>query len=646
MRIKQIMLENFRPFCGKHKIDMTTKEGRSIILIKALNDVGKTSLFKAFQWCLYGAKSRKENQMHVNRSACVKSDGKTSVRLIFSHNGRNYEIVRSIDFHKAPRGVFPEISDEVLEVIEDGIPQELKTKTEQNEYVEAILPFDASQFFLFDGEDIQKYTQFRPGERVKEAIEMVLGIRELLNARDDLENIKQELEHELDSLLVIKSRHEQEAKEVEKLGKEIESLRRAIKDLDNKIEQARENVASCDEILRRDRAIQQKVEQRKVAEKNRDSVLEQIKANEDEQRDFNGDLAFLLVAPLLKELSKTGMAQVPTWKRAALSALLLSESDRCICERPLDSNIKRLFERLLNKGRGAGYLQYLGGQAEELLMQKPPEYLEQRLYNLAADRRNLESSLKLYEQTIEELDKEIGRHKDISADIKAAEETRRRAAEDLERYKAEKERKIVELSFLIAEHKKRQAKLTAQASTDKDVLNKNKHLQSCELCLAGIKYAIEKLVKNNKLKVAKLASKIFLQLTNAPALYEGIEITDEYEIKIRTKGGTVRHVWDQAPSAGQSQIIAVSFIAALNAYTAREAPVIVDTPIGRLDPIHKKNLIRFYPQIGPQVVILYQPSEMSDNDIDLIRRYISSEWELRRDPQDPDATLIIPIKRP
>jgi DNA sulfur modification protein DndD len=625
---------------------MTTKEGRSVILIKALNDVGKTSLFKAFQWCLYGAKSRKENQMHVNRSACIKGDGRTSVRLIFSHDGRNYEIVRSIDFHKAPRGVFPEIGDEVLEVIEDGIPVELKTKTEQNEYVEAILPYDASQFFFFDGEDIQKYTQFRPGERVKEAIEMVLGIRELLNARDDLENIKQELEHELDSLLVAKSRHEQEAREVERLGKEIESMRRTIRDLENKIKQAMENVASCDEILRRDRAIQQKVEQRKEAEKNRESILEQIKANEDEQRNFNGDLAFLLMAPLLKELSKAGMAQVPTWKKAALSALLLSGSDRCICERPIDSDIRALFERLLNKGHGAGHLQYLGSQADELLIQKPPEYLEQRLYDIAADRRNLESSLKLYEQIIEELDREIGRRKDISADIKAAEETRKRAAEDLERYKGERERKAGELNFLTAEYKKRQAKLTAQASTDKDVLNKNKHLRSCELCLAGIKYAIEKLVQNNKLKVAELASKIFLQLTNAPALYDGIEITDEYEIKIRTKGGTVRHVWEQVPSAGQSQIIAISFIAALNAYTAREAPVIIDTPIGRLDPIHKKNLIRFYPQIGPQVVILYQPSEMSESDIVPIRRYISSEWELKRDPDDPDATLIVPIKGP
>lgn len=646
MRIKQLLLENFRPFHGRHKIDMTTTEGRSVILIKALNDVGKTSLFRAFQWCLYGAKSRKETQMNVNRSACAKSDGRTLVKLLFDHDGRNYEIVRTVNFYRAPRGFFPQVDDEILEITEDGIPQPLKTLTEQNEYVEGLLPHDASQFFFFDGEDIQKYTQFRPGERVKEAIEMVLGIRELLYARDDLESIKQELGRELDRLLRAKSKHEKEAEEVENLGKEVEVLRRQIDELDNKIEQAKENVASCDELLSRNITVQHKVEQRKQAEKNRAAVIEQIKANEEEQREFNGDLVFLLIAPFLKELSKTGEAQVPTWKRAAMSALMISRAKKCICYRPITPDIVELFERRLDKSHGAGRLQYLGDQAQALLLAKPPEYLEQRLYDIAADRRDLESSFKLHEQTIDELDKEIGRHKDISADIKAAQETRKRAAEDLEKYKTERERKIGKRDLLISEYRKRQAKLADQERTDKDVSSKREHLRSCEQCEAGIKDAIKKLVQNNRFKLAKLASEIFLQLTNAPTLYEGIEITEEYEIKIRTKGGTVRHVWEQAPGAGQSQIIASSFIAALNAYTAREAPVIIDTPIGRLDPIHKEKLIRFYPRVGTQIVILYQPSEMSDDDIESIRRHISSEWELKRDPLEPDATIIIPMRKP
>ena len=60
MKINKIILENFRPFHGRQEIDLTTDEKNPIILIRALNDVGKTSLFRSFQWCLYGGKDRKE----------------------------------------------------------------------------------------------------------------------------------------------------------------------------------------------------------------------------------------------------------------------------------------------------------------------------------------------------------------------------------------------------------------------------------------------------------------------------------------------------------------------------------------------------------------------------------------------------------
>jgi DNA sulfur modification protein DndD len=152
--------------------------------------------------------------------------------------------------------------------------------------------------------------------------------------------------------------------------------------------------------------------------------------------------------------------------------------------------------------------------------------------------------------------------------------------------------------------------------------------------------AIDILVDRIKTNVSDLASRTFLHLTNSPNLYKGIEITDDYELRIVTKGGITRPVWEQMPSSGQSEIIATSFISALNRYTAREAPVIIDTPMGRLDPTHKDNLVQFYPDIGPQVIVLYQPSELSQKDIELIAKSIMLEYRLVRDSQNVDNTVI------
>jgi len=636
------MLENFRPFCSRHTIDLSIEKGRPVILVKALNDVGKTSLFKAIQFCLYGSKATGEKAFrHVNRTACTQNDGRTFVKLTFDHEEKLYEITRSVEFKKSPPGSFPDTSDEVLEVRVDGIPVKLESIREQNEYIEAILPEDASQFFLFDGEDIQKYTRYPPGEHVKEAIEMVLGIRELLNAREDIENISRELKHELDDLLVERSKHDQEAVAVDSLGREIADIRKRIEELDTRIGQARENVKSCDETLIKHVAIQAKIESRKQAEQNRDLLKEQIKTNENKIREFNRHLGVILVAPLLRELSRLGRKSVPHWKRAAIGAVL--QSDFCICDRPIDPSIRERFERILDKDLGVSSLQYLGDQATELLFDTQPDALEKSLYEILAQRRDLESNLVLQEQTMADLNKEIGGREDLAADIKAAADTRQRAAADLEKYMVEKQAKEMDLETKSGEYGRRQAKL-AEQFTDKDIEDKKAYLRSSDACETAVREAIDELVDKSKQKVAELASKVFLDLTNAPTLYQGIEITDEYELKIKTIGGTTRPVWDQSPSAGQSQIIATAYIAALNRYTAREAPVIVDTPIGRLDPIHKKNLIEYYPEIGPQVIILYQPSELSSEDIEPIAKYVSSEWLLERDPHNPDASIFRRIK--
>jgi len=642
VRIKQLMLENFRPFCGRHTIDLSVEKSRPVILIKALNDVGKTSLFKAIQFCLYGSKATGEKAFrHVNRTACTQNDGRTSVKLIFDHEEKLYEITRFVEFKKSPPGSFPDVSDEVLEVRVDGIPEKLESIKEQNIYIEAILPEDASQFFLFDGEDIQKYTRHPPGERVKEAIEMVLGIRELLNAREDIEDISRDLGRELDDLLVERSKHAQEAVAVENLGNDITQIRNKIAELGDRIKQAEENVRSCDETLKKHTAIQAKIESRKQAEHNRDLLREQIKANENKIRDFNRHLGVILVAPLLLELSRLGRKTVPHWKRAAISAVL--QSDFCICDRPIDQSTRERFERILDRNLGVSSLQYLGDQATELLFDTQPEALEKNLYEILAQRRDLESNLVLQEQTISDLDKEIGGREDLADDIKAAADTRRRAAVDLQQYIVEKQAKEMDLETKNSEYGRRQAKL-AEQFTDKDIESKKAHLRSSEACETAVKEAIDELVDKSKQRVAELASKVFLELTNAPRLYQGIEITNEYELKIKTIGGTTRPVWDQSPSAGQSQIIATAYIAALNRYTAREAPVIIDTPIGRLDPIHKRNLIEYYPEIGPQVIILYQPSELSSEDIEPIEKCIASEWLLERDPSNPDASIFRRVK--
>jgi len=647
-----MVMRNFRPFLGRAEIELTSTKEKPVILIKAMNDVGKTSIFNAFIWCLYGG-SVEENSRNVNWSARRKSDGRTSVNLIFSHNGQQYDIERYVDFKKLKKNESREPLKDKLNLSVDGVVETFEDTEKGNNYIKSILPKDASQFFFFDGEKIQKYTEFRSGDSVKTAIQMVLGIKELLNAKEDLTTIHRDLGRELDRLLAQNKKTKEEAERNEKRLEDITNLRKKIPTIDEKITNCEKNVESCDDLLKKHSHIQQKVDQRNVEEEKEKELEEKIEHNEKSQLKVRGDIAFLLAAPLLEQLEKKSQTQLPDWKRNAMSFILASMSNRCICDRPLDGvictkcgakigpNIEDLFEEELGKGQGESRLHFLATLATPLLRNKNPQLLQKNIYDFATERVDLESQLGVCKDNIEKLTEEIGGRGDFSAEIANAENLRTRAIDEIKRCKETKKDMEIDIIVKEREYKKKQDELISRTVYDEDVRKKNDQLRICTLCLDGFNNAIEELVENSTVKVAELASENFLQLTNAPKLYEGLEITDDYEIRVRTRGGTVRHVWDQDPGAGQRQIIAISFIAALNVFTARDAPIVVDTPISRLDPIHKRNVVRHYPQLGPQTIILYQPNELGDEEIELIQGSIYSEWELKRDPNDPETSIIL-----
>ena len=65
MKINSIELKNFRPYYGKHTINFATDDERHVTVIQGVNGAGKTSLFTALNWCLYGDDFVKRNIGHI-----------------------------------------------------------------------------------------------------------------------------------------------------------------------------------------------------------------------------------------------------------------------------------------------------------------------------------------------------------------------------------------------------------------------------------------------------------------------------------------------------------------------------------------------------------------------------------------------------
>ena len=93
-----------------------------------------------------------------------------------------------------------------------------------------------------------------------------------------------------------------------------------------------------------------------------------------------------------------------------------------------------------------------------------------------------------------------------------------------------------------------------------------------------------------------------------------------------------RHiVHDFDLSAGESQVFAMALIAAV-ADTARcPMPLVIDTPLGRLDPDHRERVLEFFTTQPRQTIILSQPDEIHGRYLTQIKDRIAAHYRLDHD---------------
>ena len=129
-------------------------------------------------------------------------------------------------------------------------------------------------------------------------------------------------------------------------------------------------------------------------------------------------------------------------------------------------------------------------------------------------------------------------------------------------------------------------------------------------------------------------------------MYQGLEITDQWEILVKYYDGKLLPSHKYGPSAGAQQIVATAFIAGLNAFASKSAPVVIDTPLGRLDDIHRENILKYYNKMSKaQVIILYTPTEITNDDLMLVEDNIKHHYEIIPVDQKPDLSRLVKYER-
>lgn len=102
-----------------------------------------------------------------------------------------------------------------------------------------------------------------------------------------------------------------------------------------------------------------------------------------------------------------------------------------------------------------------------------------------------------------------------------------------------------------------------------------------------------------------------------------------------------REINKEELSAGEKQIYAISILEALARTSGRKLPIIIDTPLGRLDSKHRTKLIEnYFPYASQQVIILSTDTEVDEKFYDDLYKHMSRAYKLEYDPATGSTSAV------
>lgn len=149
MRLEHLAMQNFGPYRDE-AVDFTAFETTPLFLISGKTGSGKTTIFDALVFALYGTTTGGERSGAEMRANFASVDEPTVVRLRFTHAGKSYLLTRAPEqllAKKRGSGLTNVAAKVSLKIMVDGQEVEELTKVQTvRTRIQSLLQLDADQF--------------------------------------------------------------------------------------------------------------------------------------------------------------------------------------------------------------------------------------------------------------------------------------------------------------------------------------------------------------------------------------------------------------------------------------------------------------------------------------------------------------------
>ena len=648
MIINQLAVTDFQVFQGRHEFDLQPrikyKSKRPVILFGGLNGAGKTTTLTAVRLALYGRQilgkkvSSKaydvylEECIHRSRDSIIQANS-SSIELEFTYAKlgelNNYRIFRQ--WTKSGNKLH-----ESLKITENDYELTELTADQCQGFLNELIPLGVSELFFFDGEKIAELADDDNGQALGDAIKKLLGLDVLDTLRADLgiylrsiskEKAEKGNKAEMKTLQIQLEKLEQartnEYEKIAQIRPSIEEIQANMRKIETNLSEqggawatTRESEILKQVTLQAERQVTRSQLQElcagslplSIAETYAAKTLDQLQAENIYQKSLH---TATLVKNRLDKLQIKLKKSLDDKTFPVVNKALLNEFKSLIS---LDSNVSSIHEKsdqavnLIESTLSDSFNSQRA--AAKLLCKKLIEIegeLDKAGRNIA--RAPLESKIKPFMEKLDSLQKKLS--DSLVKKSKYAENYKRLLKENMDLVR-------------------RLEKLSQQSF---DAIGDDRAIAYAQSSRDMLEVFSQEMAKKKISDLETEFEKSFHQLARKDDIQLSAKIDpSNFSVTLFNKFGET--IDKNRLSAGEKQIYAISILEALARTSGRKLPIIIDTPLGRLDSKHRTKLVNnYFPQASHQVIILSTDTEVDEEFYQELSPHISHAYKLNYDSE-------------
>ena len=667
MYFTNITLTNVFSYYGSKYFEFGTPSSkRNVVLLKGRNGQGKTSFLNALHLLflsennellrrraagrkiapvrfLYGEQGDNPNWWGVlnhkarqhARNNNLKAQCSVAVTLFSQEQGGTVTITRSWEFSAS--------GDDYTTNTQFYSPfKNHLTDDAAEQAIAELIPPDFLPFYFFDGEDIQQLANSNSSQTIKH-IEKILNVSavEYLNQQAGL--FRKRLQRNQSS----------------------SELQKKLQELEFKINQHKLDIQTREEKIANhshekedfERQLENKNQQHRILRgipsgSNESAIKEKIETLQNQRSDSLKNIADMLLtdtilftAPQLITKSidmadtqiSTDHAVVDDIKKALHQAISNSPQSSPPLSEPQIKFYKRKLSKALEPFKMGhehdAAFNVNSHNARELIKQLSPYLNQERLAGfkqtleqITANTQQLNEQQKSLRNTSELAEEEQKEFEQLNNDIEFFEHHLKLAKDEIYQYQREIKAHQTQIKSLEGEIKTLEQQIKF---SDKDKRHAELARQIETTCWQFVSYL--KQTKQPELESA--INKYLKPLLDSNQLIHKVKVSESFAISYWNQQN------EQVPmsslSAGTLQMLVTAITWALKDISGRKLPLVIDTPLARIDRRHQENLLKhYYPNAAEQVIVLPTDSELDGNKHNLIKPHVYCEYQLHNPTGD------------